>query len=191
MLLVLNNILSSLTKIAFLVKQRSKNSGLILMPLPGTGGWWASPREVFMLLTYPEELWFSASGARNGGMCSSSTAAWPSPPFGIHGIAGTSLLTIAFCPSIFIPTAFHVVLHPAPLPFSPFYSIHHGFKFFFFLIFIFFSFFLCQTWEWAKSVPLPSLHYTFRNLIGIAFPLFFWVWKLNVHPAVLRLSSVH
>lgn len=63
-LLVLNNILSSLIKIAFLAKQWSKISGLILMPPPGTGGWWTSPYEVFMLLTYPEELWFPESGAR-------------------------------------------------------------------------------------------------------------------------------
>lgn len=62
-LLVLNNILSSLTKIAFLAKQWSKNSGLILMPPPGTGGWWTSPYELFMPLTYPEELWFPESGA--------------------------------------------------------------------------------------------------------------------------------
>lgn len=151
-LLVLNNILSSLTKTAFLAKQRSKNSGLILMHPPRTGDWWASPREVFMPLTYPAELWFSASGARECAPAPQLPGLSP-PPFGIHGIAGTSPLTIAFCLSIFIPTAFHVVLHSAHLPFFPFYSIHHGFEFFF-------SFYI---------FPLPNL--------GIAqvFPLYLYI----------------
>lgn len=80
---------------------------------------------------------------------------------------------------MYLPMLCHFPFSLAPLHLLT--SITTGFSFVFTLS--------SQIWLWIRIVPsTPS--YTLKSSTGIAFPLFIEIWKWDMHPALLRFSSV-